>query len=94
MTELETYYWRAHYHWATVIGYNWFFAVLGFIQHKWILYAWNYMDIVVAVFGRAMYFRFKCLNEEAEKKLLGPEELRLNNSRQGICNGTVASSKL
>lgn len=46
------------------------------------------MDIVVAVFGRAIYFRFKSLCEEAEEKLLGPVELRLNNSKSGISDGT------
>lgn len=78
MTTLEAYYWRANETWATVIGYNWFFAVLAFLHHKWILYAWNFMDIVIAVFGRAMFFRFKCLYEEAEKKLIGSQ----------ICQGT------
>lgn len=87
MTHLETYYWRAHPHWATVIGYNWFFAVLAFFHHKWLLYSWNYMDITIAIFGRAMSFRFKCLFEEAENKLLGSKELQLSNLGQVVCNG-------
>lgn len=86
-TSLETYYVRAHHHLNQVLGYNPVMAVLAFLQHKLILYSWNYMDILIAVFARAMYFRFKSLYEYSVANLLGPEEFRLNNSKQGICNG-------
>ncbi len=32
------------------------------------------MDITIAVFGRAMYFRFKCIHEDAEKELLDSKD--------------------
>ncbi len=94
MSTLEAYFWRAHYHWASRLGYNWTFVILACFGHNWTMCAWNYMDIAIAVFGRGMYFRFKCLYEEAAKKLLPPEKLRWINSKQGICDGMCSPNDI
>lgn len=82
-SSLETFYWRSNPHWAAIFGYNGFFAVLAFIQHKWMLYTWNYLDVLIAVFGRAMYFKFKMLYELSNEHLAEPlknEGLELTKS--------------
>ncbi|CAL8136734.1 unnamed protein product [Orchesella dallaii] len=68
-TSFESFYWRSNPHWASALGYHWFVAVIAFLQHKWMLYAWNYIDILLAIVGRALYFQFKALCEIAEKKV-------------------------
>lgn len=72
LSPLESYYYKSHEHWAKFLGYNEIFAVIAFIQHKCILYGWNYMDIMIAVFSRAMYFKFKMLYKLATEKLVKP----------------------
>ncbi len=52
------------------------------------------MDILFAVFGRALYFRFKCLYDEASKTLIGDEELRWKHSREGICDGMFSPNSM
>ncbi|CAL8136714.1 unnamed protein product [Orchesella dallaii] len=68
-TSFESFYWRSNPHWASALGYNWFVAVIAFLQHKCVVYAWNYIDILLAIVGRALYFQFKALGEVAEKKV-------------------------
>ncbi|CAL8093433.1 unnamed protein product [Orchesella dallaii] len=70
---LETYYWRSNRHWWDILGYNGFLAALAFIQHKWMLYSWNYLDIIIAVFARALYFKFKTLYELSDEYLGHPQ---------------------
>lgn len=72
MSILETYYRRSHYHWANVLDYNGIVAVIAFIQHKCMLYSWNYMDIMIAIFSRAMYFKFKMLYEMSKEMFVKP----------------------
>ncbi|CAL8093427.1 unnamed protein product [Orchesella dallaii] len=81
LTTLESYYWRSQSHWGNILGYNWALAVLAFIQHKWILYSWNYIDILIAVFARAMYFQFKSLYKVAKTKVLVENNFQLSTTQ-------------
>jgi len=91
LTSLETFYWRSQNHWANNIGYHWFLLVFAFIQHKWILYSWNYMDILIAVFARAMYFQFKTLYKVAKEKVVASHkshESRISTTQGDSLLGT------
>lgn len=46
-----------------IFGFNTAIALYATIQHKVQLYAWNFVDILIAVFARAIYFRFDKLNK-------------------------------
>ncbi|ODM89736.1 Gustatory receptor for sugar taste 64a [Orchesella cincta] len=94
LTTLESFYWRSHYHWGKLLGYNWFLAVLAFVQHKWILYSWNYMDILIAVFARAIYFQFKSLYKVAKEKVLITHNSRLDNTHDDSLLGREAWTQI
>jgi len=72
ISALETYYRRSHGYWASTLGYHEILAVVSFIQHKCMLYGCNYMDIMLAVFSRAIYFKFKMLYRLANEHLAKP----------------------
>lgn len=69
---LEHHYNKLHEPWAKYLKYNEFFGVITFLQHKCILYSWNYMDIMIALFSRAIYFKFKTLYKLAMENLVNP----------------------
>lgn len=72
MSFLETYYRRSHDIWAKNLGFHEVIAVIAFFQHKCMLYGCNYMDITIAVFSRAIYFKFKMLYNLADEHLAKP----------------------
>ncbi|CAL8116987.1 unnamed protein product [Orchesella dallaii] len=80
---LETYYRRSHNHWAKKLGYHEIFVVLAFLQHKCMLYAYNYLDIMLAVFSRAIYFKFKMLYKLANEHLVKPLRNGVTHSKNG-----------
>lgn len=69
---LQMYYWRAHPYWNNSIGSHPILWVLAFFNHKFILYGGNYVDILVPLFSRALYFKFNALYKTAEKALIQP----------------------
>ncbi|CAL8093430.1 unnamed protein product [Orchesella dallaii] len=83
MPELETYYRRSHGYWASTLGYHEIFAVVAFLQHKCMLYGCNYMDIMLAVFSRAIYFKFKMLYRLANDHLAKPLRNGVSHTKSG-----------
>ncbi|ODM89734.1 Gustatory receptor for sugar taste 64f [Orchesella cincta] len=69
---IKMYYWRGHTYWNGVVGYHPIFAVIAFLVHKWVLYGWNYIDVLMALICRALYFKFKVLCRAAEDTLFLP----------------------
>lgn len=69
---LKMYYWRSHLYWNHKLGYHPIFAVVAFIMHKWLLYGWNYVEILSGLFFRALYYKFKALYECAQAEALQP----------------------
>lgn len=80
-TTLEVYFQRANPRLYEVFGYNAGLAVYAFILHKFLLYSWNFLDIAIAVFARAMYFRFASLNQSCWDQLIG---LKATHDRQRV----------
>lgn len=69
---IQMYYWRAHPYWNTFIGYHPVLAFMAFLYHKLVLFGGNYVDILMALFARALYFKLNALYKVAEEKLLSP----------------------
>lgn len=69
---IQMYYWRAHPYWNKVLGSHPILAVLAFLNHKFVLYGGNYVDILMSLFARALYFKFYALYKTAEEALLTP----------------------
>lgn len=63
MTTFEVFMLRSHPRMYQLFGYHPVFALYVFLQHKLLLYSWNFVDIAIAVLGRAIHFRFKYLFE-------------------------------
>ncbi|CAL8093415.1 unnamed protein product [Orchesella dallaii] len=72
----KMYYWRGHVFWNNVVGYHPIFMVIAFFTHKWVLYGWNYIDVFMALFCRALYYKFKVLCKAAEDTLFLPLPLK------------------
>lgn len=75
-TALETYYLRSHGHWRKLMGYNPMLAVLAFVSHKFVVMCWNYVDLILIIFARALNFKFKGLCLVAEENLNVYKEAR------------------
>ncbi|CAL8093411.1 unnamed protein product [Orchesella dallaii] len=65
----KMYYWRSHAVWNNAVGYHPIFLVIAILTHKWVLYGWNYIDVFMALFCRALYYKFKVLCKAAEDTL-------------------------
>lgn len=72
---IQMYYHRAFPHWNESIGYHSILAFAAFISHKLALYGVNYVDVLLALFARALYFKFKAICKIAEEKLLSPSPI-------------------
>jgi len=68
-SSFETFYWRMNEHWGRHFGYHPMLAALAFLSHKFVLACWNYVDVLMIIFARALYFRFKGLCQIAEENL-------------------------
>lgn len=66
---LHIYYGRAYGNWEKYIGYHPALALLAFVSHKFILACWNYVDVLMIIFARCLYFKFKILCKVAEDNL-------------------------
>ena len=77
-TAFEVYYYRSHDKWAELIPYHPIIAFYVFISNKLALYAWNFMDLIITIFARALYFKFKALYTQGELIILSG-----NNSEYG-----------
>lgn len=75
-TSLETYYLRSHNKWRKLMGYNPVLAVLAFVSHKFVVICWNYVDLILIIFARALNFKFKGLCLVAEENLNVYKEAR------------------
>ncbi len=51
------------------MGYNPLLAVLAFVSHKFVVFCWNYVDLILIIFARALNFKFKGLCLVAEETL-------------------------
>ncbi|CAL8093418.1 unnamed protein product [Orchesella dallaii] len=71
---LEAYYWRSNGHWGRHFGYHPLLAVLSFVSHKFVLFCWNYVDVLMIIFARALYFKFKGLCQIAVENLKSSKE--------------------
>jgi hypothetical protein len=81
---LEVYYRRAYREWLSVYngtGGAQFLGVLVYTTNKMALYAWNFADILIIFFSRALYFKFKRLNELARERLIDGEVVSSGKSR-------------
>ncbi|CAL8122975.1 unnamed protein product [Orchesella dallaii] len=83
-TPLETYYNRSHPFWAFYIPFHPIVAVILLICSLVSVLAWNYADVITIVFSRALYFKFKTLVEETEKRLIPSEEKHQFQKLHGI----------
>ena len=54
-----------------IIPYHFTSAMFVFFCAKYAILAWNFGDVLTAVISRVIYYRFKMLNDEASKELLG-----------------------
>ena len=73
-TALEVYYIRSHENWAGLIPYHPILGIYVFLSNKFALYAWNYMDITIALLSRALYQKFKVLCKQGEALLVAGGE--------------------
>ncbi len=69
VTLFELYYKNSHESWNVVFGYHWFLSILAFLEHKWFLYSWNYVDALIIILARAIYFQFKAIHKNAMKQI-------------------------
>ena len=67
---LEVYYIRSHESWASLVPYHPILGIYVFLSNKFALYAWNYMDITIALLSRALYQKFKVLCKQGEALLV------------------------
>lgn len=65
----ENYFVKSHSQYLNVVPYNIVFAVGVFICNKCAVYAWNFGDILVAVFARATFKRFQLHFEDFKEKI-------------------------
>lgn len=86
ITSLEIIYYNDCSNWANLFEYNWVIALAAIVQKRWMVLVWNYMEVCIAVIGRALYFRFKVLHELAEEKLLGRKS-SVERGEYNICEG-------
>jgi hypothetical protein len=71
---LQRYYRRGHNNWNQLIPYNEFWAILAFISNKACIYVWNYTDVLIGIFARAIYMKFRKLHEAASEVFSKDEE--------------------
>ncbi|CAL8093421.1 unnamed protein product [Orchesella dallaii] len=76
----EAYYTGFHKSWANCISYHPVVATIAFIQHKCTMLAWNYIDILIAVLGRALYYKFKIISELAKESLVSRKKSLFSES--------------
>lgn len=72
-TVFEVYYERSFKGWTYIYNESTgapFMAVFVFLANKFSLYSWNYGDLLIAVFSRALYYKFKRLNEVVQEKFV------------------------
>ncbi|CAG7828967.1 unnamed protein product, partial [Allacma fusca] len=69
--------------WSIIIPYNPVFSVVGFIWNKCALYSWNFVDIFVILFARAMYFQFRAITSHTEQHVI---------NRAAATDGSIYSS--
>ncbi|XP_035701905.1 gustatory receptor for sugar taste 64f-like [Folsomia candida] len=62
LSPLHNYY-RVSHDWEQLIPYHPFWGVFVFLTNKTSLYAWNYVDVLIGIFARALYGQFKGLYE-------------------------------
>ena len=55
-------------------------GIFVFITNKFTLYSWNFADVLIIVLSRALYYKFKMLNEAAEMKLVHGEKVSNGNT--------------
>ncbi len=81
---LEVYYLRSHKEWLRVYNGTEDAATLGifvYTSNKLALYSWNFADILLILFSRALYFKFKMLNEVAAQRLIDREQVLNGRNR-------------
>lgn len=71
-SSLKMYYHEFHGGWIKFLDFNSPVAVFGFVYHKFVLFSWNFMDILIALLGRALYFKFKTLCDMTDITLIEP----------------------
>jgi len=84
-TFLENYFKKSHPEWRWLYDGGVDAPVMGafvFITNRLNLYAWNFGDLLIILFARGLYFKFKRLNQVAEEKIFN----RTNKS-QGKLQG-------
>lgn len=69
-SSLKCYYNLVYPHWDHIIGYHPVISIFVFLLHKWMWYALNFVDILIAVLSRALYEKFKTLNQLSKDKLI------------------------
>ncbi|CAG7722117.1 unnamed protein product [Allacma fusca] len=70
ITAWELYFLRANKKWASLASYHHALSLYTFICDKLSLYAWNYTDVTIVIFARALYYKYQALYLEAEAVLL------------------------
>lgn len=65
----ESFYTEAMVDWSRIYSYSPSIAIFAVTINKFSLYAWNYFDILIIITSRAIYMKFKTLNETGHKYL-------------------------
>ncbi|CAG7717221.1 unnamed protein product [Allacma fusca] len=73
VTRWELYYSRSNSLWASLVPYHHAINLFLFFSDKLVLYAWTYTDLIIAVFSRALYFKFHALVSQGKVTLLSAE---------------------
>ncbi|CAG7718129.1 unnamed protein product, partial [Allacma fusca] len=72
VTRWELYFSRAYKLWGSLVPFHHVTNIFLFLSDKLVWFAWNYTDLFIVVFSRALYFKFQALVFQGKITLLSP----------------------